>query len=123
MGRLLFSIYINDLGKYLPDCKVNLYSNYTALYIHNPSYIDLILSLHIELATVDQWLKANRLTLNVKKNTLKQLPEVLSQLTINNEVISKVNVMKYSGMMIDENLDFNNHIDYIYRKPKKQDHL
>ncbi len=125
MGPLLFSVHINDLSKYLPDCKVNLYADDTALYVHNTCYIDLMLSLRIELSTVDQWLKANRLTLNVKKtkftilgskNKLKQIPDALLKLSINHEEIDRVHVMKYLGMMIDENLDFTSHIDYIYRK-------
>ena len=74
---------------------------------------------------MDRWFKANRLTLNVKnmkymiwdsKDKLKQLPTVASKLSINDEEISKVSTMKYLGMMIDENLEFTEHVEYIYRK-------
>ena len=71
---------------------------------------------------MNQWLKANRLNLNVKKtkymilgskNRLKQIPEVPMKLTINNEQIEKTDTMKNIVMMIDENLEFSDHIDYI----------
>ena len=67
VGPLLFIIYINDLSKYVIECYVNLYADHTALYSSNKSYVELMLTLRIELATVQHWLYANKLTLNVKK--------------------------------------------------------
>ena len=38
---------------------------------------------------------------------------------INNQIIEKVNQMKYLGVIIDKNLKFKNHIEYICKKIDK----
>ena len=89
------------------DCHANLYADDTALYHENKSYIELMLTLRIELSTVQQWLYANKLTLNVKKmklmilgtkHKLKEIPSISIQLTLNNEIIESVTVFKYLGI-------------------------
>ena len=70
LGPLLFIIYINDLKGYLNECKVSLYADDTAMYAASSSYIDMILSLRIDMAVVSEWLKLNKLTLNVNKTKL-----------------------------------------------------
>ena len=56
LGPLLM-IYINDLGDYLNDTKLNLYADDAALYFSGKYLIDIMLTLHLELSIVDQWLK------------------------------------------------------------------
>ena len=125
LGPLLFIIYINDLSKYITECHVNLYADDTALYIESPSYIELILSLRLELETLSQWMLANKLTLNVRKTKflifgtkpkLKKLPTVPLQLTINNQNIEQVSSFKYLGIILDDSLNFIEHIDHVYKK-------
>ena len=85
-------------------------------------YVDLMLSLRIEIDNITQWLYANKLTRNVSKtkymivassNKLKTLQPV--NLTMNNELIERVSEMKYLGITIDENLTFEPHIKHMYR--------
>ncbi len=125
LGPLLFIIYINDLYKYITDCKLNLYADDTALYTSNHSYIDLILSLRIEMATLSQWMLANKLTLNVKKTKfvifgtkpkLLKIPERRMTLEINNQEVEQVKSFKYLGFLLDESLNYQEHIDYVYTK-------
>ena len=53
---LLFIIYVNDIGKYLTESSVNLYADDTTVYVSSESYIDLILSLQIDLENwVNGW--------------------------------------------------------------------
>ena len=67
LGPLLFIIYVNDMIKYLPDCNINLNADDTALHVGSPSYLDLMLTLRIEIATLKELLLANKLSLNVRK--------------------------------------------------------
>ncbi len=84
-----------------------------------------MLTLRIELSAVQQWLYANKLTLNVKKtklmifgtkNKLRDIPQDQVDLILNNEKIELVRTFKYLGVQLDNMLTFEPHIDYIYRK-------
>ncbi len=123
LGPLLFILYINNLEKYLNDCKINLYADDTALYSSSTSYINLMLNLHLELSIVAEWLKANKLTLNVKKTKFvifgskhKLAGNRDTPLYINQEQIERVKSIKYLGMILDEQLNFEEHIDYLISK-------
>ena len=61
-GPLLFIIYVNDISK------MSLYADDTTVYNSSDNYIDLILDMRIETDNLIQWLRANKLSLNVKKN-------------------------------------------------------
>ncbi len=127
LGPLLFIIYINDLEQYLTDCNVNLYADDTALYTSANSHIELLLNLRLELTVVSEWLKANRLTLNIKKTKLvvfgsrqklSQTPQL--KLAINGEQLEQVSQMKYLGVILDHTLTFDAHIDYVFSKSVKK---
>ena len=103
MGPMMFIMYINDLGTYLVDSKVSLYADDTALYSSAGTQIELVLNLRVELSIVGEWLKANWLTLNTKKNkyvvfgTKHKLEHFTQDLniTIGNDKIERVKHMKY----------------------------
>ena len=125
---MMFIMYINDLGSYLSDSKVSLYADDTALYTSSSSQIELVLNLRVELSVIDEWLKANRLTLNTKKtkyvifgtrNTLEHVPQDLN-IKIGSEKIERVKHMKYLGMILDEKLTFDEHVHQTYTKASQK---
>ena len=59
--------YINDLSKYLGECKVSSFVIDTPLFYSWESYIDIIQSLQIDLDGVKERLQLNKLTLNVRR--------------------------------------------------------
>ena len=68
------------------------------------SFIELMLTLEVELSMVSEWLAANKLTLNVAKTKYvifrkpRQLIDLPNyDLTIGNEKIARVQHMKYLG--------------------------
>ena len=124
----MFIMYINDLSSYLSESKVSLYADETALYTSSSSQIELVLNLRLEISIVDEWLKANRLTLNTKKTkyvifgtrtSLEHVPEDLN-IRIGNEKIEWVHHMKYLGMILDESLTFNEHVNQTYTKASQK---
>ena len=65
--------------------------------------------INYELKRVNLWLKANKLSLNVKKtkcmfSTYGKLYHILISMSINNIIIENVPEFNYLGIMIDEQL-------------------
>ena len=123
LGPLLFITYINDLGQYINQCKLSLYADDTALYTSGHTQIEIMLNFRLELSIVDHWMRVNKLTVNAKKtkyivfgnrNQLKDTPDL--NLTIGNERLERVSSFKYLGVILDEYLTFNAHVDYVVHK-------
>ena len=75
-----------------------------------------------ELTRVSEWLKINKLTLNVLKSKVvifhpkyKKIKQNI-EIKINQEVIKETNYAKYLGVLIDKNLTWNEHIQTINLK-------
>ena len=69
-GPLLFLVYINDL----PRCPLyfvpRMYANDTSLTLSTSNRVDLQSKLNSDLAKIQTWLQANKLSLNVQKKLL-----------------------------------------------------
>ncbi len=123
LGPLLFIVYISDITEVLSETTANLYADDTAIHTSSNSYIDIILSLRIEMDNIVQWLRLNKLTLNVAKTKLMifgtkpKLNRINnSPLHICNEIVERVSVFKYLGLYLDENLSYEAHITKLYSK-------
>ena len=78
-----------------------------------------------ELAIIDQWLTSNKLSLNAKKNKYSffhkpskkdDIPLMLPTLTISNHVIERQKFINFLGVLLDENLNWKEHIKYTENK-------
>ena len=125
-GPLLFIIYINDPYLYLNESKISLYADDTALYSSAETQIEIKLTLQIELTIVCEWLRANKLTLNANKtkyvifgNKQQLLTKPDLNLCVRPSKIERVSSMKYLGVILDENLSFDEHVSYIVNKASK----
>ena len=74
---------------------------------------------------VSSWLRANKLSLNIKKTQIiifkaknKKLHESID-VKLNNEKIKQVKSIKFLGINIDSNLTWKQHINYITKKVSK----
>ena len=67
LGLLLFLIYINDLPRAVKISRMSMFADDTCLY-HQSSDISLLNeAINEDLTYVDNWLKGNKLSLNVMK--------------------------------------------------------
>ena len=80
----------------------------------------------IVLLYVCEWLKANRLSLNIKKcnymifnSKNKHYNNTTHDVNPSNELIQRVDTTKFLGVLIDSNLTFKYHIDQIANKVAK----
>jgi hypothetical protein len=110
IGALLFILYINDLLTVTEYCCVNLFADDTLIYISGTNLNDIIDRLNSDLNVVSDWLKVNRLKLNVDKTKFQivsrspasQLVNVRSM--IDHQQLEREAVVKYLGIQIDEKL-------------------
>ena len=67
LGRLLFLLYINDLPNCLMHSQPRTYADDTHLTLAGNSVDSIELNLNEDLASISEWLTANKLTLNKSK--------------------------------------------------------
>ena len=68
LGPLLFSPYINDLPLHTTS-HVNFFADNTVLLLKDKNIAYLKLKVNEELKVVDEWMRANRLSLNYNKSS------------------------------------------------------
>ena len=66
-GPLLFLVYSNDLPKVVENCAVAMYADDKGVYYHGASLAQLNDTINKDLESLDNWLKGNKLSLNVVK--------------------------------------------------------
>ena len=114
LGRLLFLIYINDLPCLLCFSKARMFADATNITITAACFGDSENTVNNELESVDQWLIANKLSLNiVKTEYLLVCPNYKSaqlalppQIKLGDDPIKRVKVSKSLGVHIDEHLSW-----------------
>lgn len=81
LGPLLFLLYISDLANCLSNCEPRMYADDTHLtYAATGDCVDS-LQLYLNLENVHNWLRANKLTLNMTEFMLIGSRQRLSTLT------------------------------------------
>ena len=127
LGPLLFILYIKDMVEYLVESRINLYADDTALYYSANDIENVMNVLSREMMCVGEWLRANKLTLNISKtkfiifgspHRLRNLPDIKLQLY--GKEIERVDCMKYLGVLLDSSLSFEQHIDYLSDKASQK---
>ena len=121
LGPLLFLIYINDLCIVCKSTEPVLFADDTNLFSSGSNAISLQDGVNNDLAIIAEWLKVNKLSLNIKKTHFmcfsaknKSRPGI--SLQIDGEAIAEVNKSKFLGVVIDNKLSWKDHISFVCRK-------
>ena len=123
LGPLLFLIYVNDISNAVEGDLVKLFADDTNLFMFGQNLSVLESEANIVLKKMESWFVANKLSLNVDKTCYTILSKNKSQdlnsqelkLYINNQLINKVTSCKYLGVIIDETLDWKEHIEHVHK--------
>ncbi len=67
LGPILFLIYINDIVNSSDNFKFTIYADDTTLLLADKNIHSLYLNLCTEIPKINNWIKSNRLKLNVSK--------------------------------------------------------
>ena len=107
---ILFVVYINDLSNSC-DSKVILYADEAAFLLDDKTYEGIKLISESEIHDVENWIISNKLTINYSKTNgvlfSKQAKNISSDsfcIRARNKIISKLNVVKYQGVSINNKL-------------------
>ena len=125
LGPILFLIYINDIVHVSTLLFPILFADDSNVFYAGKNPNDMINIMNIELEKLLNWLKANRLSLNVKKTHFmffcppQKKAEFSNSLTIDGETINRVNETKFLGVMVDDKITWASHINYISKKISK----
>ena len=111
LGPLLFLIYINDLSKAIIFSSVHHFADDTNI-LYASSLKDINKKIIHDLSNLVQWLKANKILLNVSKTEIVTFKSHSKQITkhlnfhLSGQKIIPKNLTKYLGIRIDEHLTF-----------------
>ena len=128
LGPLLFLLYINDIYNSSENLKFVLFADDTNLFYSHHDVHTLFNTVNQELKQLEDWFKANRLSLNVDKtkytlfhktSQADNLPLKLPNLTINGKIINRENSIKFLGVVLDQHISWNEHIRIVENKISK----
>lgn len=124
LGPLLFLIYVNDISDVSDKLYSILFADDTNVFIEGSNLNNLINTLNEELHKLTMWLDSNKLTINLSKthymifhrSRIKQSNDATINVLLNNTPIMKVNSTKFLGVIIDNKLNWTEHILAVKRK-------
>jgi hypothetical protein len=140
LGPLLFLCFINDLGNVSELFKL-LFADDTCALHADKNFSDMMLFVNAEIQKILNWFSANKLVVNVSKckyilfhnkgKIIPNNPKVVFNYNVagtqnpNLDLLIPIDrikgdeTYKYLGILLDENLNFNKHVDYVCNKLSK----
>ncbi len=127
LGPLLFIIYINDIALSSKVFDFIIYADDTTLsgtlkiIIKHAPNINIQTTINNELQNINDWLKTNKLSLNVKKSKFmifhtpqRKIDPI--EIKIDGTVIERVAEFNFLGIILNENMTWNSHANKIANK-------
>ena len=122
LGPLLFLLNVNDLPNAATNLFSVLYADDTNMFASGKDMNNLVSNLNSTLLTVSDWLKANKLSINVKKtHYMVWYPRSFTMdrslpLEFNGQQIEEVSETKFFGVILDNGLTWKSHIRHVRNK-------
>ena len=122
LGPLIFLIFCNDLSLHLEYMECLQFADDTTLVCshRNPNY--LAFCIESDLRNIQDWFRANKLTLNVDKTVYMKFPCRVDKKThdlkleLNGVIIPRMKSTKFLGTWIDDLLSWKVHVSNIITK-------
>ena len=114
LGFLLFLLYVNDLPKNI-NSRTKLFAHDTVLYTADKCMIKLQIVINRELNYLNNWLIANKLSINTVKTQFMVVSQTAKnsdsiRLYINNEELKRIKIYEYLGVWKDGGLNWKAYI-------------
>lgn len=115
LGPVLFLIYINDITRSSDKLNFLLFADDTTIFIQGQDIFELRDTVNRELLHVSNWLKSNKLTLNISKThfmvshtNMMRPPDI--EIKIDNHAINQTNETRFLGIIFDSKLNWHSHL-------------
>ena len=118
LGPLLFLLYINDLANVSDVIFSLFFADDSNMFLSGKNSDDLIKLMNTEITKVIEWLRINKLSLNLKKTHFmvfrksRRKIELKEDVIIDNVKIDYVTQTKFLGVILDQHLTFESHVQY-----------
>ena len=123
LGPLLFILYINDLSHSLQFSSSILFADDSTIYASSTDTAVLEQQINSDLCNLQNWFRANKLSLNTAKSNYMLFPrekfDRLMNIKIENDNISYVRSVKFLGLNIDDQFKWTTHIEHVKSKLSK----
>lgn len=123
LGPFLFLIYIDDLLRLKLNSVGRLYADDAAFLYTATDFKSLYRLMQSDLKTITAFLRTINLTVSIKKTkfmifrtTNSKAEGVFDKIFFENTFISAVSEFKYLGLLIDANLNWKAHVNYVASK-------
>lgn len=125
LGPTLFLLYIDSISKLELNGKIQMYADDVAIVYGEKSSLELKHAIEHDLLEIQSWLYRHRMAMNTNKTnyilfngkkTLENFTQFSLNINIEGKQIERVSSAKYLGLIIDEQLNFIDHINFIKKK-------
>ena len=123
LGPLMFLLMINDLPSHLHN-PVRLFADDTSiLFTHQPN-VDISDQIDQETSRLKEWTDTWMIDINATKTKSMSITlaknRIIPTPSLNNILIDNVTSHKHLGLVLNNTLTWNDHIDYIVKKTSKR---
>ena len=125
LGPLLFILYINDIMHVSNLAKLIMFADDTNIFFSGADLDELSNHVNIELDKFSRWFKVNKLSLNIKKTSFILFRARSRQIKTNLVIkidglkIEEVTKTKFLGVILNNTLTWNDHIEMVKCKLSK----
>ena len=113
LAPVLFLLFINDISECLNNAVCSIYADDVVIYVTGDNIHDVTLNLQNTVNVLNSWYKRNRLKINISKTKTMLISTKSSEclnIYIDHELIEQVHSIRYLGIIIDENLKWNDYL-------------
>ena len=126
-GSITFLMFLNDLQHVTKFLDLVMFADDTNLFYSHSNINELFQNGNKELAKVTNWCFPNKLSIDTgqmyiffhKQTDWNHIPLKLPNSDFNNTMLKRVKELKFLGVMIDQNLNWQSHIKLVETKISK----
>ena len=126
LGPLLFLVYINDMKDINKNIRSIVYADDTTIIVRGKTISEAMQNANVILNSYYNYFTANKLTINESKTKYmifskkrKAYGEIESTIKMNNVILEQVKSIKFLGVIVSDNLNWDAHKLHIQQKIQK----